>query len=83
MEYEDFISAECLDFLLARVNEEGTRLIFEIQQLGKNPIREPDFANSDSFGEINGVIVDYYAVYRVDHAAKMLMILDVTYADQI
>ena len=79
-----FISAECLDFLLARFNEEGTRLIFEIQQLGKNPFREPDFANSDSFGDINGVIVDYYAVvYRVDHAAKMLMILDVTYADQI
>jgi hypothetical protein len=84
VEYDVFISEHCTEFLIARVKKEGTRLFYEARQIGKNPFREPDFTDSDDDGEILGMIVESYALlYRIDHAAKRVLIADITYADQI
>ncbi|WP_309382219.1 hypothetical protein [Cerasicoccus frondis] len=84
MDYDVFINERCTDFLLARVKQDGTRLLYETRALGKNPFRDPDFSEGDSDGSICGLIIDEYVLlYRVDHPLKRILVVDITYADQI
>ncbi|WP_269540655.1 hypothetical protein [Cerasicoccus fimbriatus] len=84
MNYDVFISERCTDFLLAKVKQDGTRLLYEVRKLGKDPFREPDFSEGDSDGDVCGLIIDEYVLlYRVDHALKRVLVVDITYADQI
>lgn len=84
MDYEVSISIKAIEFILFTLEKEGTRLLFEFQRLGRDPHREPDFSDKGEEGELNGILIDEYAIlYYVDHAAKRINVVDVTYADQI
>ncbi len=84
MEYSVFIDASVIDFLETVLEKEGTRLLFEIKQIGVNPFKKADFKDAGDEGDLHGLLVDQYAVlYYVDHPVKRIYIVDVTHADQI
>ena len=84
MDYSVFIEASAIEFIESVVDKDGTKLLFDLKQIGKNPHKEPDFSDSGEEGDLNGKLIDQYAVlYYVDDAVKRVLIVDVTYADKI
>ena len=84
MDYEVFILVKAIGFLSTERNKEGTKLLFEIERIGRDPFKDPDFSDRGDEGNLHGVILNAYAVlYYVDHAVKSIYAVDVTYADHI
>ena len=84
VEYEVSINLKAIDFLNSRVGKRGTKLLFEIGQLGKNPFKDPDFVDQGKEGDLNGILSDEHVIlYYVDHAVKQVRVVEVNYADEI
>lgn len=74
MEYDVFINASALEFIETILRKEGTRLLFEIRQIGKDPHKQPDFTDQGEEGELCGLLVDQYSIfYYVDPSSQKSM----------
>lgn len=84
VEYEVSINLKAIDFLLSRLEKRGTKLLYDIGQLGKNPFKEPDFVDPGKEGALHGILSDEHVVYYyVDHAVKTVYVVDVRLADEV
>ena len=81
--YAVYLHLELLDVVPKR-GAQHQRILRFIRSLADNPFATGDFSNKDDASrqrEIK-IIGDHAITYQVDHPGKMVMILDISPADQ-
>jgi mRNA-degrading endonuclease RelE of RelBE toxin-antitoxin system len=81
--YAVYLHLELLEVVPKRGSQHQKILRF-VQSLADNPFTKGDFTDKDDSlrqREIK-IIGDYAIVYQVDHPAKIVMVVDISLADQ-
>ncbi len=78
-DYKLAISEEVLADLVASPPSAQRRLVARLETLKLTPLREGDYAETDSDGGVNQVLLldDLIVTYHADHAVKVIRVLRV------